>query len=76
MLRYPTRITSGLAFISILTSSDLWGRKPNGTFANLTKNGRIRDANRCGQDLVVSREVDPEKTVIERIDGTGRHIER
>jgi hypothetical protein len=76
MLRYPTRITSGLAFISILTSSDLWGRRPNGTFANLTKNGRIRDANRCGQDLVVSREVDPEKTIIERIDSAGRHIEQ
>ena len=51
-------------------------RRPNGTFANLTKNGRIRDADRCGRDLVVSREIEPEKTVIERIDTAGRHIEQ
>jgi hypothetical protein len=76
MLRYPTRIEAGLAFISILASSDLWVRGPSGRFANLTKSGRIRDAERCGRDLVVTREIEPEKTVIERIDTAGHHIEQ
>jgi len=51
-------------------------RKANGTLVNVTKSGRIRDANRCGKDLIVSRELDAEKTVIERIDSSGRYIER
>ena len=76
MLRVPMRIEEGLAFISILASSDLWVRRPNGMFAKLTKSGRIRDAERCGEDLVVTREIEPEKTIIERIDTTGRHIEQ
>ena len=76
MLRHPLRIEAGLAFVSILASSDLWVRRPNGTFAKLTKSGLIRDADRCGQDLVVTREIEPERTIIERIDTTGRHIEQ
>ena len=76
MLRHPLRIEEGLAFISILASSDLWLRRPNGAFAKLTKSGLIRDAERCGPDLVVTREIEPEKTIIERIDTAGRHIEK
>jgi hypothetical protein len=51
-------------------------RRTNGTFFNLTKNGQVRDANRCGHDLVVSRQIEPEHTVIERLDGSGAFIER
>jgi hypothetical protein len=76
MLRHPMRIKEGLVFISVLTSSDLWVRRPSGALANLTKSGRIRDAARCGDDLVISREIDPEKTVIERVDSAGRYIEQ
>ena len=30
MLRYPMSVANGLAFVSVLPSSDLWVRKPNG----------------------------------------------
>src|SRR5262249_43313865 len=52
-----------------------WVGRPNGTFANLTRNGQVRDVNRCGRDLIVSREVEPERTVIERTDLAGKPIE-
>jgi len=76
MLRYPMMTSQGLGFISVRLTSDLWVRKPGGTFVNLTRNGHVRDANRCGRDLVISREFEPERTVIERIDASGKFIER
>src|SRR4029077_10797113 len=41
MLRYPLMTESGLAFVSVRLSSDLWVRDPNGgtTFVNLTRDG-------------------------------------
>src|SRR5262249_46954852 len=58
-------------------ASDLWVRKPGAsTFANLTRNGHVRDVNRCGRDLITSRELEPERTVIERTDLAGRPIEQ
>jgi hypothetical protein len=76
MLRYPMMTAGGLAFVSIRLSSDLWVRRPGGGFANLTKSGHVRDVNRCGRDLIVSTEVEPERTVIQRIDLTGKPIEQ
>ena len=78
MLRYPMMTAAGLAFVSVRLSSDLWVRRPNGGdgFTNLTRNGHVRDVNRCGRDLVVSRELEPERTVIERMDWTGKPIEQ
>ena len=38
-------------------------RKPNGTLVNLTKSGHVWDGNRCGRDLIVSEELEPEQTV-------------
>jgi dipeptidyl aminopeptidase/acylaminoacyl peptidase len=76
LLRYPMPTTNGLAFVSVRLTSDLYLRRPGGLLTNLTKNGHILDANRCGRDLIVSREIEPERTVIERLDGAGRHLER
>jgi hypothetical protein len=76
MLRYPMMTANGLAFVSVRLSSDLWVKKSDGTFANLTRNGHVLDANRCGRDLIVSREVEPERTVIQRIDASGKLIEQ
>jgi len=76
MLRYPMMTASGLAFVSVRLSSDLWARAPNGAFANLTRDGHVRDVNRCGRDLIVSRELAPERTVIERMDWAGQPIEQ
>ena len=76
LLRYPMLIRQGLAFVSVRLASDLWVRKANGTFANLTRNGHVLDANHCGRDLIVSREIEPEKTVIERLDSSGQRLEQ
>jgi tRNA A-37 threonylcarbamoyl transferase component Bud32 len=76
MLRYPLMTASGLAFVSVRLSSDLWARKPNGDVFNLTKNGHVRDVNRCGHDLIVSQQIEPERTVIQRIDASGKLIEQ
>jgi hypothetical protein len=76
LLRYPMLSTNGLSFVSVRLASDLWVRKMGGTFANLTRNGHVLDSNYCGHDLVVSREVEPEKTVIERLDASGKRIEQ
>jgi hypothetical protein len=76
MLRYPLPTAAGLAFVSVRLSSDLMLRKANGSLANLTNSGRIIDGARCGRDLIVSKEVEPERTVIERVDVTSGRVER
>ena len=76
MLRYPLRTATGLAFVSVRLSSDLWVRKGNGPLFNLTRAGNVWDGNRCGRDLIVSRELAPEQIVIERVDSAGRRIEQ
>jgi hypothetical protein len=76
MLRYPLMTADGLAVISVRLSSDLWVREPGGAaFINLTRDGHVRDVNRCGPDLITSREVEPDRTVIERTDLAGKPIE-
>jgi protein kinase-like protein/WD40 repeat protein len=76
LVRSPMLVDDGLAFISVRLASDLWFRKPNGTFANLTNSGGVMDGNRCGRDLIIARELDAGRIVIERLDGAGKHIER
>jgi hypothetical protein len=76
MLRYPVPIASGLAFVSVSLASDLWWRKPNGTLINVTKSGHVWEGNRCGRDLVISEELDPERIVIKRIDFAGKRLEQ
>ena len=76
MLRYPMRTATGLAFISVRLSSDVILRKPNGALVNVTKNGHVWDGNRCGRDLIVSKELAPELIVIERLDAAGKRIEQ
>ena len=61
MLRYPLPTANGLAFVSVRLASDLWLRKPNGTLVNVTKSGHVWEGNRCGRDLIVSEELDPEQ---------------
>ena len=51
---------NGLAFASVRLASDLFLRKPNGALVNVTKSGHVWEGNRCGRDLIVSREVAPE----------------
>ena len=48
----------------------MW-QKPNGAIVNLTKSGHVWDGTRCGRDLIVSEELEPERIVIERLDATG-----
>ena len=62
---------NGLAFVSVRLASDLFVRKPNGALVNLTRNGHVWDGNRCGRDLIVSREVADDKIIIERLDASG-----
>jgi hypothetical protein len=74
ILRYPLPTAAGLAFISVRLSSDLLQRRANGTLVNLTNSGRILDGTRCGSDLIVSRELEPDRIVVERLDRTGARI--
>ena len=60
MVRYPMFVGNGLAFVSVRLASDLFVRQPNGALVNLTRNGHVWEGNRCGRDLIVSREV-PER---------------
>jgi hypothetical protein len=76
LLRYPMRVGNGLAFVSVRLSSDLHVRKPSGKLVNLTDNGHVWDGGRCGRDLIVSKELDPERIVIERLDASGRRLEQ
>jgi hypothetical protein len=76
LLRYPMLSTNGLVFVSVRLASDLWVRNAGGAFENLTRNGHVLDGNYCGSDLIVSREIEPEKTVVERLDASGRRMER
>jgi hypothetical protein len=76
LLRYPLRTAEGLAFVSIRLVSDLYLRKASGVLTNLTKSGRVWDGSRCGRDLIVSKELAPERIVIERLDAAGRRIEQ
>jgi len=76
MLRHPMRTATGLAFVSVRLSSDLILRKPNGALVNVTKSGHVWDGNRCGRDLIVSKELAPEQIVIERLDAAGKRIEQ
>ena len=62
MLRYPLPTANGLAFVSVRHGVGSDVRKPNGTLVNLTKSGHVWDGNRCGRDLIVSEELEPERS--------------
>ena len=66
----------GLAFVSIRPGVGPVVARPNGAIVNLTKSGHVWDGSRCGRDLIVSEELEPEKIVIERLDAPGRRIEQ
>jgi len=76
MLRYPLPTANGLSFISVRLASDLVMQRPNGTMVNVTKSGHVWDGNRCGRDLIITEELEPERIVIKRVDINGRIIEQ
>jgi hypothetical protein len=76
MLRYPLPTPNGLAFVSVRLASDLMQRRPNGTVTNLTRSGHVWEGTRCGRDLIISEELEPERIVIQRVDFTGKHLEQ
>ena len=71
LIRHPTSVGAGLAFVSSRISGKVVARRANGAFATIVDASDIQSVASCGQDLVVAR-LRGGGSVIDRIDRAGK----
>jgi tRNA A-37 threonylcarbamoyl transferase component Bud32 len=74
LLGHPIFLADALLFVSVERASCLAERQADGSVPCRQHGKGIRFANHCGRDLIVSREVENGRIVVERVDSTGRVI--
>jgi hypothetical protein len=75
LIRHPTFLEHSLLFVSIERVPCLAERTLNGAVTCRPFGAGIVDANHCGRDLIVGRETDNGRYVVERVDNTGAAVE-
>jgi tRNA A-37 threonylcarbamoyl transferase component Bud32 len=76
IVRYPIFVHDWLSFASTRFDFRLAVRRRDGTFDDLPGGRGISHATHCGNDLIVSRDLENGRIVVEKVDQSGRLVRR